>query len=185
MGQTAPDVRVRLSATGVSEVVNAFKQVQQEADRSGDHLKNAGSGASFLKDQLKGIASILPQLTVGAAVVGFLALVKGGIESAATMSKVADKTGLAVKTISTLSFAAQEAGADADVMNKGLVRFSKTMGDYDAGSKKVRDSVRQLFGDSKALAGLPLDERFHKVADALGRLEPGAKRTNQIGRAHV
>ena len=43
MAQSAPDVRVRLSATGVQEVVNAFKQIQKEMQEARNRAQETGA----------------------------------------------------------------------------------------------------------------------------------------------
>jgi hypothetical protein len=165
-----PDVRVRLSAEGVAEVVNAFKRVQNEAEKSKSGFNKLMGAAGSLK-------TLLPALTVGAVVTGFIALTKQSLDLADGLGKLNQKTGISVETLSTLSFAARTADVEQEALNKGLIKFTRAMDDYDKGASSAKDAVRGLFGDSKALADLNQDERLLKVVDALAKLEPGAKRT--------
>ncbi len=170
----APDVRVRLSAEGVQEVVNAFKRIQAEAEKSG---KGAGRALNFLTGQAAALGRLLPTLSFAAIAAGATLLTKRALENADALGKLEQKTGLTVETLSTLSFAARTADLDQEQLRTTLVKFTKVTDDYDQGLRSARDAGEQLFGTSKALEGLDQDTRFLKVVDALAKLEPGAKRT--------
>lgn len=177
MGSKSPDVRVRLSAEGVAEVVNAFKRVQQEAEKTGKGGKSAASGLGLLKDQLNSLKSLLPALTIGAAVTGIVALGKRAIDTADGMGKLAQKTGFTVETISTLSFGARTAELEQEALSKALVKGAKFLDGYNSGASGAHDTIQKLIGSSKALQGQSQDQQLLKILDSLGKLGPGAKRT--------
>lgn len=169
-----PDVRIRLSAEGVTEVVNAFKKIQAEADKA----KKSSALAGEVKQQLQGLAAeFLPELAIGSAVAGFVEMTTKTIELAAGMEHLHAKTGISTEALSVYSLAAREAGTDQESFNKGLVKAARFFDEYDKGARNAKDAVTQLFGNEDALKGLPDDERLRKVVDALAKLEPGAKRT--------
>ena len=74
----APDVRVRLSAEGVDEVVRALSRVKAAADSAG----KSGKGFALMNDALGDMKGLLPTLGVAAAVGGIVALTKNALESA-------------------------------------------------------------------------------------------------------
>lgn len=165
-----PDVRVKLSAEGVAEVVAAFKRVQDEAEMSGKGVSKISTAMGSVKNVFAGL---------GAAKVAneFVALAKRSMDLADSLGKLSQKSGVSVETLSTLSFAARTADVEQQGLAASLIKFARSMDDYDRGVKLTRDAVRGLFGDAKALMGLKQDERFLRIAAALGKLEPGAKRT--------
>jgi hypothetical protein len=166
-----------MSAEGVQEVVAAFKKISDEAAKAGKGAKSGGDGISFLSEQFGGLVDLLPQLSLAAAVAGIGVMTKTALESADAMGKLAQKTGLSVETISTLSFASRTANVDSEELQKSLIKFTKTMDDYDQGVQSVRDATKNLFGDQKALEGLDEDARLKKIIERLAQLEPGYKRT--------
>ncbi len=174
---SAPDVRVKLSAEGVAEVVNAFKRIQDEAEKAKKSSVGGAGGLSKLTGSLGVLKSLLPAITVGAVVSGLVAMTKSSLETAANLGRLNQKTGVTVETLSTLSFAAQNADVEQEALAGGLVKFTRAMDEYDKGAKNARDAVKGLFGDSKALTGLNQDQRLLKIVDALALLAPGAKRT--------
>lgn len=175
--RTREDVRIRLSAEGQQEVVNAFLKVQKEAEEIAKRGRGAGAGIDFLGGALARLGRLLPALSFGAAVAGFTLLTKRALENADAMGKMQQKTGIAVETLSTLSFASRTADLSQESLNGALIRLVRTFDDYDKGTKKARDGVRSLFGSQKALEGLDTEQRLRKVFEAIAKLEPGAKRT--------
>ncbi len=177
MAANTPDVRVRLSAEGVQEVVAAFKRIQAEAEKTAKQSKLAAEGHAFLNKQLASLKELLPALAAGAIVAGFIEMSKRGLELADNLGKLQQKTGLAADTISTFSFAARFADVEQESLAKGLVKFTKAMDDYDKGASKARGAIANLFGNENALKGLGMDQRLQKIVEKLATLEPGAKRT--------
>ncbi|MBN2321299.1 MAG: hypothetical protein JXR49_19625 [Acidobacteria bacterium] len=172
-----PDTRVRLSAEGTAEVVKAFRKVQAEAERSGKAAKKGASGFGAMGKSLGGVTKLLPALAGGAAIAGLVAMTKRSLEAADSIGKMSQKTGNSVEVLSTLSFGARTAAISQEALDKAMIKLSRTMYDYDSGVILAKDSVQQLFGSSKALMGLDQDTRFLKITQALGKLEPGAKRS--------
>ncbi len=171
----APDVRVRLSAEGVDEVVRALGKIRAASEKAG---KSAGKGKGFglLNEALEDMKGLLPQLGIAAAVAGLGALAKRAVDTADKIGKLSAKTGVSAQAISVFNVAGKTADATFEQLSGGLVKFNKTMGDLDRGSKDAGEAVRLLFGNSKALEGLNSEQRLLKVVDAIGRMEAGYKK---------
>lgn len=165
-----PDVRVRLSAEGVDEVVRALQKVQQAAQSAG---KGGAGGLGLLNKALADLGGILPTIGIGAAVAGIGALAKHALDSADAIGKLSQKTGLSTQTLSVLNVAAETADVNFEQLGKALEKFDKTMGQLERGSSQAGEAVKRLFGDAKALNGLDTDQRFFKVAQAIAALPPG------------
>src|SRR5665213_2606443 len=172
--QQIPDVRVQLSAEGVADVVRAFQQVSAAAKKSG-----AESTAGFLslKGALGELKGLLPTLGFAGAVTGLGAMLKAALDTAYSIGKLSQKTGLSTETLSTLNFAAGTADLSFESLSKGLIKFNKTNGDLEGGTKKAALAVKELFGSETALSGLNTDQRFAKVATAIGKLPAGFQKT--------
>ena len=165
-----PDVRVRLSAEGTQEVIDAFRKVQRESDaakKSFLDLKGAG----------KQLAAALPSLSVAALGYEFFSAAKNAVAFGDGLSKLHQKTGLSANSLGLMAIAAQQADLDFDALSQGLVKFQQTMGNYAQGATKARAAVQQLFGDPNALKGIPDDQKLQKVVSALAKLGPSANQT--------
>lgn len=174
---SAPDIKVLLTAEGVEQVLAAFRKVQSEGKAVEAATKRSAGGVGLMNEALGDMKSLLPQLGIAAAVTGMVAMGKQALDTADGMGKLSQKTGISTETISVLGFAARTADVEQEALNTSLVKFTRTMDEVDSGGKKAAEAVRLLFGDENALQGLSMDERLKKVVDALGQMEPGARKT--------
>jgi len=172
--QQIPDVRVKLSAEGVDEVVRAFQKVSAAAQQN---AKKSSATVGLLNEALSELKMLAPAIGLAAAATGIGLLVKDALESADAIGKLAQKTGISTETLSVLTVAAKLADVEFEGLSKGLTKFNKTMGDLDRGSATAGVAVRDLFGSSQALNGLKTDERLTKVVEKLGAMEAGYKKT--------
>lgn len=173
------DVRVRLSAEGQAEVIGAFRRVQEETDKAARSAKSAAAGGfKDLKEAAHSLAvEYLALETAMKVFEGLKRAVETSIEYATSIEKAAQKTGFAAETLQVYGLAAQQIGIDQEVVTKGLIKFQKSMSDLELGSVKAKNAIKELFGNSDALKGLPDEARLNKVTEALAKMEPGAKRT--------
>lgn len=174
MAGEGSDIRVKLSAQGVEEVVRALQRVRTEARKTG---KDSAKDFSLLNSAVSDFKTLLPSLSVAAAVTGIGAMVKKALDTADAMGKLSQKTGVSTEALSVLNIAAKTADASFEQISGALVKFNKGMGDLDRGSKEAGEAVRLLFGNSKALEGLNTEQRLLKVTDAIGRMESGYRKT--------
>jgi len=168
------DIRVKLSAQGVEEVVRALQRVRTEARKAG---KESAKGFSLLNSAVSDFKTLLPSLSVAAAVTGIGAMVKKALDTADAMGKLSQKTGVSTEALSVLNIAAKTADASFEQVSGGIIKFNKTMGDLDRGSADAGAAVKRLLGNSKALNGLNTEQRLLKVVDAIGKMESGYKKT--------
>jgi hypothetical protein len=177
---TNRDVRVRLSAEGQSDVIDAFRRIQAETDKANRSAKSAArEGFNDLKEAAKKLA--VEYLALESAMKVFDTMkraVETSIEYATGIEKAAQKTGFAAETLQVYGLAAKQIGIDQEVVTKGLIKFQKSMGDLESGSVKAKNAIKELFGKSDALKGMPDEARLNKVTEALAKMEPGAKRTS-------
>lgn len=174
MAGEGSDIRVKLSAQGVEEVVRALQRVRTEARKTG---KDSAKDFSLLNTAVDDFKSLLPGLSVAAAVTGIGAMVKEALDTADAMGKLSQKTGVSTEALSVLNIAAKTADASFEQVSGGIIKFNKTMGDLDRGSADAGAAVKRLLGNSKALNGLNTEQRLLKVVDAIGKMESGYKKT--------
>src|SRR5574343_323478 len=162
MASPQNNVQIQLSAQGVAEVVNALRQVQREG---------AATSARFA-GLSKGIGAVAA-VTAG-AVYGFVELAKKAIELGDALGDLASATGLSAKTLSTLNYAAEQAGVSYETMEKGVKKLLINLSDLSAGSKSAKDAFAAIGLSAKDFAGLNTDQKVEKVVMALGRYKGSA-----------
>jgi hypothetical protein len=129
-----PDIRVRLSPEGMAQVLGAFKRVERDG-------KATGRAVSLIGRELR---ALLPALSTAAAVAGLTALLKGALDTADGMGKMAQRVGSTSETLSVLSFAATTADVEQQKLEKGMIRLARTQDDARRGNQQAIDSFRRL-----------------------------------------
>lgn len=178
----SPDVRVRLSAEGVTEVVNALKRVQAEADKAG---KTGAKGIGLFNDALKDLGNLtgkikglLPAIGITAVVAGFTSMVKGAIQAADALDNMAEKTGATVEALSVLQAVAKKEDIAPEQLEKGLVKFAKALDELQGGSKEAVEAFQRVGLSAKDFQGLDTGTAFAKVADSMGKLKDSSGKTS-------
>jgi len=164
---TTPDVSVKLSTEGLHDLVQAFKRIQEETKNAAKEAEKAAGGFNKFYTAASSVQKAISALGVGKAVTMFTGMVKQSVDLAAGMGTLNQKTGMAVETLSVLSYAARTASLSQEQLDGAMVNFAKTMAKYDDKAKDVRDATENLFGNRNALQGLNQDQRFLKIADSL------------------
>lgn len=168
------EIKVRLSAEGVEDVVRSLNRVKTAGSAAG---KSAAKDFGMFNSALGDLQGLLPHLGIAAAVYGLVSLTRHAMESADGIGKLALKTGQSTETLSVLSYAAELADLSFEGLSGGLTKFNKGMGGLEEGSTTSAEAVKRLFGSTKALEGLDTEKRFLKVADAIGRMKSGYEKT--------
>lgn len=135
---------------------------RMEQMRKSANMVGAAIGAAFVAG-------------VGAASV----LVKQAIDSADAMSKMAQKAGIAVESLSTLAFAAQLSDVDVGTLQMSMVKLAKGMSDATMGTGEAMKGFDALGINVKDAAGnlKSSDSIMSEVAAKFAGMEDGANKT--------
>lgn len=179
-----PDIGVRLSASGVQDVITAFQRVRAEGKQTGEET---AAGIELINGALESLAELLPVISIGLAVEKLVDLSKEALETADSLGKLSEKTDIAVGTLSALSLAAKETDTNQESLDKGLVKLTKSMQDAATGSAKPKQAFHDLGISISDLNTKSPDQIFELVAKGLADIEsPGIRAQaaiNLFGRA--
>lgn len=164
-----PDVRVRLSAEGVDEVVKAFERTQKAAESS-------AHGVELLKGVTEQLRGTMEALGVGLSVAGLLEFGKSALENAEHMQTLSERLGVGTERLSVLSLAAREAGMDQDFLGSALSKLARNQDLAASGSTKQIDAFRRLGIGMAEVRKQDPGEMFVTVADKLTKVESGTAR---------
>src|SRR5687767_12803775 len=101
-----PDIRVKLSPEGLSDVIAALRLVQSTSRTA---AAGAAKDTTLLAGALKELKGLLPAIGLGAAVTGVIALGRRSLQSADEIGKIADRVGTTAERLSVLDFSARTA----------------------------------------------------------------------------
>lgn len=115
-------------------------------------------------------AAGLAALAVAAAKAGFAMVgsIKGAIDAADELGKVAQRTGVAVESLSALKHAAQMSDVSFEELTNGLQKLSKAIDSNDKAFKRLGLEARSFKTPDQALAA---------IADKFAQMEDGAEKT--------
>jgi hypothetical protein len=164
-----PDVRVRLSAEGVDEVVNAMRRVQAEAKKT-DGVKALQGAFSDLKSTLIG------GLGIAAAVESLAELGKKSFENIVNIGLLSEKIGTSTEMLSVLSLAAKDVGVSQEQLGNGLIKLAKAQDQASQGSTKQVDAFKRLGISMQDVKSKDPGQLFVQIADRMGTFEGGAKK---------
>jgi hypothetical protein len=169
-----PDVRVRLSAEGAKEVVDLFRKVAREAQRSARSAAGTFDGVGRSVSRLRGL---LGTLGLGITVAGLVGMAKAALDSAEEMGKFADAIGATAEGVSTLKQVAVDSNVEFDTLKTSLTQFVDNLGNLDQGVKEQVKAFRALGLSAQDFVGKDTIQAFDLVAQRLGNMEAGTRRT--------
>ncbi len=171
---TGPDVRVRLTAEGEAQVVNALRKVASESQRTG---RAAARGFGQFNASLAGARLLLGQLAAAASVGVFVAIAKNAANAADQLGKMAQRVGASVENLSALRLAAQTADVSMEQLQTAFVVFNRRAAELQGGSKDAVAAFKAVGLSARDFKGKDAAERLELIARAFGRLEDSPNKT--------
>lgn len=169
------DIRVKLSAEGVEEVVRALQKIQNESKKTGD---KGAKGIGMMNEALGVMKSYLPTITFAGVVASLVGMAKQAFDTARALDALSQKTGFSVKTLSV--FQSIVGASNMEVLEQGIIKFNNALGKVEKGSTETGNAFRALLGDFDAIKKLPLEQKFFKTAEALAKMPDGYKKTQIV-----
>lgn len=175
MANNQPDVRIRLSAEGVQEVVNALKQVQAQAGKSQAAAGNVGAGMSKAAEGVEALKASVAKLSGAFAMIGGMAYLKGLNDQSAAMGRLSQSTGVSVEQLSKLSYAMKKNGVEAGDAEGALYALAEKIYDAYNGAGESADIFRAMGISVKDSAGKMKDLRtvLMEMADKFATYNDG------------
>lgn len=133
---------------------------------------------------LKGIEGGLQDLNkISERALGFLttgaliAFTKQAFNAADALGDAADRTGIAVESLSRLKFAAEQSDVEFSSLTVGLKKFQIVVSNAAEGGNSMSGALAQIGLDGMALKDLALEDQLGEVANAFQRIQNPADRT--------
>ncbi len=162
-----PDVRVRLSAEGVAEVVAALKKVQAEAENASAKQSRGFLG---LNRVLGSTSALLGGLGVALGVGQFRQWIQSSVNAADQIDELGQKVGASTENLSALHMLARTSASSLEEMGAALAKQNKFIGEAAAGNAKATATLRDLgltLADFKGKDAVQIFELFAQRITAL------------------
>jgi hypothetical protein len=136
-------------------------------------------GLGGLTDTAKSVNGVLANLGVGVSLAGMAALVKSSIDAGDELSKMSQRVGISVETLSLWNPAAQQAGVSSEAFEKGLRKLSTTMVDAATGGEDAAQTFRAVGVEFKNQDGTlrATDQVLLDLADRFKAMPDGAEKS--------
>lgn len=175
---TKPDVRIRLSAEGVKEVVDALKQVQAQAGKSQAATGNISAGMDKAAASVSALKGSIGALSAAFATIGGLGYLKGLNDHVIAMGRLSQITGMTVEQISNLTNAFKKYGVDEEGALGALGALAEKLYEARTGAGDAAAAFRDLglelkdnngkYKDLRTMLG-ELADAYSKHADGIGK----------------
>lgn len=170
----ADDVSTRFGVDGIQGVLDALKQLRDEAKKTGEE---GGSAFGALKEGISEVGKeLVAFVAVGAVIEKTKELFSEVFNGAVSLSKLQQATGMSVQRLQALGQVAEEVGVSSETMNRGLELFTRNVGMAEQGSRKAGDAFGQLGININTLKQLSPDQQFDLVAQKLESLSNASQR---------
>ncbi len=121
---------------------------------------------------------------LGRTMIGLGAAVAGPVVASLKMfsslgdaaAKMARRTGLSVRAVQELGFAAKLSGTDVGSLENGIKRMQRNVYDAERGLSTSVDALRDLGLSVKDLQGLAPEDQFTLMAERMGQVEDASRR---------
>lgn len=143
----------RVEITAVDKTAAAFKSVRGGLQGLGRQVLSAQSALLTL-----------------AGVGGLGLLVKNAFASGDAVAKLSDRIGITTGRLIGLQTAANLAGVDSDKLTLALRTLNKGVIDAARGTGEAQVSLQRLGLSATQLAGMPIDQQFTRIGEALMRM---------------
>ncbi len=167
----SPDVRVRLSAEGVQEVVDALKRIQAESQNTAKSVSRASEGGSrgaiVLGKALEGAGEVMAALGVTISVGSLVELTRQSVDAAESVTKLRERLGGTVENLSALSAGARLTGSDINALEASLGHFATRRQALREGDPSARADFANLHLNAGSFQGQDLTASLVTYARAL------------------
>ena len=169
-----PDVRVRLSAEGVAEVVAALKKVQAEAEQASAKQSRGFLG---LNRVLGSTSALLGGLGVALGVGQFQRWIQSSVDAADRTAELGQAVGASTEHLSALYMVARTAGVGLDEMGSALTRQNRFIAEASQGNSKATSTLRDLGLALSDFKGKDSVQVFEMIAGRIAALPSPIQRT--------
>ena len=157
--------RAQILITAVDQTRSALAQVKANLE-----------GLSVAANKVNGVlASLGAALSLGALV----AAGKAALDTADNLSKLSQKTGISVESLSLLKPIAEQSGVSLEGLAKGMQKLATAMVEAAGGSKEQVEAFSRLGVSVKDTAGQlrPTEDVLLDLADAFAAMPDGAEKS--------
>jgi len=161
MATTVGTVEIELRAK-MEALANDFKQAKSVVDRGSREIQSAADS----------IGKYFKALGVGLSIEGFRRFIQAGIDAADEMSKLSQKTGIAVQDLAGLQLAFRQSGLEAGSLQTSMSKLAQNMAKGSEAFAAMGLATKNADGSLKSTRDM-----LGEIADKFASYRDGAEKT--------
>jgi hypothetical protein len=146
-------------------------------DSLGRVERQVGGLAGKLESAFSGLTSTLGALAGAAGVAALTQFVKQGIDAADALDDVAQKSGIAVESLSALGYAAKIEGISVDAFGGSITKLNVNLQAAAQGSKEMQQAFASVGISAAELNTIRPDDAFRRIAEAFASISDGSEKS--------
>lgn len=160
-------------------LITANNQTEQAFRSIKSQFSDLTRNIDGISGKFQGLTGIFAAFGATLSVGAFASWVKGAIDAADEMGKMAQKVGVTVESLSALTYAGSLADVSTEQLSVGLKQLSKNMLAAAEGSKAQVAAFKALGVETRNTDGTlrSTDDVFSDIADRFSELDDGALKT--------
>lgn len=113
---------------------------------------------------------------VGLGVYGFGRMISNAVNAGSELHDLSKKIGITTEALGALDYATKQLGGSTSAMHTALQFMSKTLGQAAQGATAAQAAFERLGINFKDLLGLPVEQQFLSLVDAINKLPTASER---------
>jgi hypothetical protein len=146
-------------------------------DSLGRVERQVGGLAGKLDSAFSGLTSTLGALAGAAGVAALTRFVQQGIDAADALDDVAQKSGIAVESLSALGYAAKIEGINVEAFGGSITKLNVNLQAAAQGSKEMQLAFAAVGISASEINNIRPDEAFRRIAEAFANLSDGSEKS--------
>ena len=172
MADSLASLQIQLELQSASFTAE-MQKVNGQLNKLNKDVGGISAGFTKLGTVLKGAAVLGAFVAVAKGVSSMVDGISKSIDAMDSMSKAAQKVGVAVETLSSLKFAAEQSGVGFEALQTGLKKLNQNLSDFDTSTTDAAKSLRNMgiaIGDTT-------EQALGKIADRFASMPDGVQKT--------
>jgi len=173
-----PEIRVKLSTQGLTEVIGAIRQLTNEAVTLN---KTAAGGVTSLRSGVGMLRNAVGALGITTSIAGVVAFGKAAFDAADEAGNLATQLGLSTEEFTRIAYAADQSDIAISDVGAGLTFYQKKLAEAVSGNRDAASSFKQIGLDAKELQKLSVTEQLGLIADRIKNLRESSDQLKASG----
>ena len=172
MADTLSTLQIQLEMQS-AQFTAEMQKVNGQLNKLNKDVGGISAGFTKLGTVLKGAAVLGAFVAVAKGVSSMVDGIAKSIDAMDEMGKAAQKVGVAVETLSSLKFAAEQSGVGFEALQTGLKKLNQNLSDFDTGTSEAAESLRKM----GIAVGDTTEQSLAKIADQFAKMPDGVQKT--------